>query len=1324
MMQHANYSRLGVVREMKELLFILNESSENLSKNNNDNSLMCAYLHKKRMQNIQTCISVVDSSAKLCNGLTLLHLASYNSKREVVEFLLKVNKTSVNAIDNNSETPLMYACLNGGRLDIIETLIQNGANVEARDSSGATLLHIASRYSNQEITEFLLRIIPVNVTNNNKQSALMYACLDGGRLDNIKTLRRNGAVIKSSDINGWTVLHFASCKSKQNVVEFFLNLNEISVNAPSSTNQTSLMHACLEGGRLDNIKTLIKAGADIKAKDNYGATVLHLASRDSKLEVVNFFLKQNKLSVNVTDNKNQTPLMWACLNEGRLEIIQTLIKNGADINVKDIGGLTVLHYASCFSKREVVEFLLKLNDICINVTDKNNRSPLMAACLHGGRLDNIQALIQNGADIAARDYFDSTLLHIASRYSKREVVEFISNLNDICVNAVDKATQSPLVYACFDGGRLGNIKTLIQNGAEITAEDNCGNTIVHLASRHSTQKILEFLLERKEISVNALNNSNQTPLMHACLDGGHLDKIKTLINNGANIKVKDNHGASVLHVASQKSKPEIVEFFLKFTEISVNATDNNNQTPLMHACLNGGSFDNIQMLIQNGADVTARDNHGATLLHIASYKSKREVVELFLKLYKPAANAVDYNNQTPLMFACSDEDRFDNIVALVNNGADIKLRNNYGATLLHFASHKSSAKVLKFLLGFNELCVNATNNDHQTPLMFACLDGGRLENIQTLILHGADTKVKDIKGSSLLHFASFWSKQEVVDFFTKQNEVSVNANDNHNYTPLMYACFRGGRLDNIKTLVNKGANLKAEDNYGATVLHIASRNSKQEVVEYLLKFDEISVNATDKKNRTPLMHACLGDRLDNIKILLKSGADITARDYIGATILHIASINLEQGGMEFLLKLKLISVNVNDNENRTPLMYACLNGGRLNIIKMLIENGADIQAKDNIDTTLLHIASSESSQEVVEYFLKLNEISVNATDKDRKTPLMCACLNGGSLDNVKTLINYGVNMQLTSLDGRWNVFHFACACSNADMVELLIRSYTLKLDAFVRGVNQQAATLCRSHRLICSLYYHEYNEKHSFFLNTMLSLKNEERCEICKECKAAPMNTLDDMGMTPLMVACEKNNLEIVSLLIKWGVAVNMTSIQKYTALHVAARYSNIDLIEVLINSDANVNAIDELGFTPLFWACRGNNLNVVTWLINRGACVNIKSKENWNVLHMAAICADNKMIEFLLSLKIPITAVDCKGKTPLSLACEIKREETIKFLQLNGALLRQNDISLVGTALYETTTVFAKYERQSEDNYYYNDTITWNERTKTKNDASTALAP
>ena len=269
--------------------------------------------------------------------------------------------------------------------------------------------------------------------------------------------------------------------------------------------------------------------------------------------------------------------------------------------------------------------------------------------------------------------------------------------------------------------------------------------------------------------------------------------------------------------------------------------------------------------------------------------------------------------------------------------------------------------------------------------------------------------------------------------------MTVNMTDKSGQTPLMCACYKGGRLDNIKRLLELGADIQQlEFNDGWSALHFAARDSSPEIIEYLLSLG-MTVNMTDKSGQTPLMCACYkGGRLDNIKRLLELGADIQQLEFNdGWSALHFAARDSSPEIIEYLLSLGM-TVNMTDKSGQTPLMCACYKGGRLDNIKRLLELGADIQQLEfNDGWSALHFAASDSSPEIIEYLLSLG-MTVNMTDKSGQTPLMCACYKGGRLDNIKRLLELGADIQQLEFNDGWSALHFAARDSSPEIIEYLL----------------------------------------------------------------------------------------------------------------------------------------------------------------------------------------------------------------------------------------------------------------------------------------------
>ena len=1120
----------------------------NMTDKSGQTPLMCACYKGGRLDNIKRLLELGADIQQLefNDGWSALHFAARDSSPEIIEYLLSLGMT-VNMTDKSGRTPLMCACLEGGRLDNIKRLLELGADIQQLEfNDGWSELHFAARDSSPEIIEYLLSLgITINATSKTGRTPLMCACYKGGRLDNIKRLLELGADIQQLDYDGWSALHFAARDSSPEIIEYLLSLG-MTVNMTDKSGQTPLMCACYKGGGLDNIKRLLELGADIQQLEfNDGWSALHFASRDSSPEIIEYLLSLG-MTVNMTDKSGQTPLMCACYKGGRLDNIKRLLELGADIQQLDYNRWSVLYFAARDSSPEIIEYLLSVG-MTVNMISKTGQTPLMCACYKGGRLDNIERLLELGADIQQLEFDDGwSALHFAASDSSPEIIEYLLSLG-MTVNMTDKSGQTPLMCACYKGGRLDNIKRLLELGADIQQlEFNDGWSVLHFAATYSSPEIIEYLLSLG-MTVNMNDKSGQTPLMCACYKGGRLDNIKRLLELGADIQQLEYYdGWSALHFAATYSSPEIIEYLLSLG-MTVNMTDKSGRTPLMCSCYKGGRLDNIKRLLELGADIQQLEYYdGWSALHFAATYSSPEIIEYLLSLGM-TVNMTDKSGQTPLMCSCYKGGRLDNIKRLLELGADIQQLDYNGWSALHFAARDSSPEIIEYLLSV-EMTVNMTSKTGQTPLMCACYKGGRLDNIKRLLELGADIQQLEFyDGWSALHFAATYSCPEIIEYLLSV-DMTVNTTSKTGQTPLMCACLKGGRLDNIKRLLELGADIQQlEFNDGWSALHFAARDSSPEIIEYLLSLG-MTVNMSDKCGQTPLMCACYkGGRLDNIKRLLELGADIQQLDYDGWPALHFAARDSSPEIIEYLLSLGM-TVNMTDKSGQTLLMSACLEGGRLDNIKRLLELGADIQQLDYNGWSALHFAARDSSPEIIEYLLSVG-MTVNMTDKSDQTPLMCACLEGGRLDNIKRLLELGADIQQLEINDGWSALHFAATYSSPEIIE-----YLLSLEMTV--------------------------------------------------------NMTDNSGQTPLMCACYKGGrLDNIKRLLELGADIQQLEFNDgWSALHFAARDSSPEIIEYLLSVGMTVNMTDKRGQTPLMCAClEGGRLDNIKRLLELGADIQLE---------------------------------------------------------------------------------------------------------------------
>jgi ankyrin repeat protein/serine/threonine protein kinase len=315
--------------------------------------------------------------------------------------------------------------------------------------------------------------------------------------------------------------------------------------------------------------------------------------------------------------------------------------------------------------------------------------------------------------------------------------------------------------------------------------------------------------------VNAAGNEGTTALMEASGKYGDIDRVRALIEAGANVNAKNNGGWTALMFASWKDGDVDRVRALIEAGAQVNAADNDGWTALLFASKNGDG-ERVRALIEAGADVNAKDNNGRTALMYTSG-----------------------NIDCGLIFGPSD---VDTVRALIEAGADVNAVDKDEKTALMCASGAGC--------GISDFCfggdverlralieagadVKTVDNSGRTALMFACREGGDIDRVRALIEAGADVNASDNRGRTTLMVAS--GKGGDVDRVRALIEAGaqVNATANDGWTALMFASGDSGDVTRVCALIETGADVNARDTGGRSALSIAMEQGHAEVVAYL-----------------------------------------------------------------------------------------------------------------------------------------------------------------------------------------------------------------------------------------------------------------------------------------------------------------------------------------------------------------------------------------------------------------------------------------------------------------------------------------------------------
>ena len=277
-----------------------------------------------------------------------------------------------------------------------------------------------------------------------------------------------------------------------------------------------------------------------------------------------------------------------------------------------------------------------------------------------------------------------------------------------------------------------------------------------------------------------------------------------------------------------------------------------------------------------------------------------------------------------------------------------------------------------------------------TPLINA-IRGRKIETVKILLEHNADvTKIKSNNGRNAFFWAAALDELEMLKLFEKYNP-DFNTVDNDGATALFYA----SEIETMDYLIKNGIDVNKKDITGRTPLiqhSLAYEN--QDHVKFLLE-KGADINAQDNEGVTTLMFAVQTDKTKIIDICLSEKADINIKDNEGKTALFhtISSFGI-------LENVKAMTENMFGDYAKTDYIKNYMNQKKMEetdtairLIKLLVSNGADINAQDNKGNTLLMYAIALRNEPLINEILKLNP-DVNIKNKEGKTANDIASMYG------------------------------------------------------------------------------------------------------------------------------------------------------------------------------------------------------------------------------------------------------------------------------------------------------------------------------------------
>ena len=1214
-----------------------------------------------------------------------LHAASFDRNKQDVQFLLDAG-TDANHVSSAGHTPLHIA-VTKSNIDLVSLLLDQNININSATIDGKTPLHIAVEQGDEDIIQKLLSHDANPRFKDAPGNTSLHLAVK------VKQETRSQFVKKGSSYTSPypTSYHTCSIQAVEAIIE-----HGADVNAVNNIGQTALWFACVDG-QDSFVKILLDTGAEPNIVDKYGDSCLHAAIHGQCSTETIHKIVDHGAHVNAVNKDGATPLLLACsaAHEG---VVRLLLKAKADPNIADDDGDASLHAAAAAdcSKETLQEVIGCGADL--NAVNKRGITALLLNCFYR-QMDSVKILLKAGADPTIADKEGFSCIHAA--IDGRCSTDILQTLirHGAHIDAARKDGTNALLCACSTE-QSESVRFLVQAKADVSITKPDGNTCLHVAVKgECCREALQKIFMQGMINVNAANKKGETALLFACLSA-QAQTVNLLLQEGADPNISDARGYTSLHAAvygscGNETLQEIINH-----DMQLDCQDNHGKTALMLAC-SYKQQDSVRILMKAGFNPYIRDDDGGTCLHAAAMGGcSKKIIQTMID-HGADVNATYKTNETPLLIACIARNECA-IRILLNASSNPNITDDtYGDTCLIKAIRQDcSIDVLQAIID-HAANVNATNKDHVTALIMACIKK-HYSAINILLNASADPNIPDDTfGDTCLIGASKQQCSIEVLQLLIDHGADVNATNKENETALTVACSNKDE-DAINVLLNASADLNiTDDTFGDTCLHTAVREEcSREVLQAIIDHGA-EVNATNKENETALTVACSNKDEGAINVLLNASADLNITDdTFGDTCLHTAV--REECSREVLQAIieHGAEVNATNKENETALTLACINKDE-SAINVLLNANADPNIPDNTygDTCLIDASKQECSIEVIQALID-HGADVNATNKEHETALTLACINKDesvinvllnacanhnipdntcgdtsiidasknkcSIEVIQVLIDHGADVNATNKKNQTALI-IACINTYEGAINLLLNAGAdpnIADDTFgdtclIKAVRQQCSVAALVALIDHGADVNATNKNNETALILACIKKYKGAINVLLNASADPNITHDMCGDACLQLAVKQNcSIEVLQAIIHHGADVNAANRDNLTALTLACMKGDEGAMNVLLTAGANPNVTDYTGGdTCLHTAVKRRcSIQVLQAIIDHGADVNATNKINSTALTLSCITKDEGAINVLLNASAdPNTPDDTYSETSLIKASKHK---------------------------------------------------------------------
>lgn len=386
-----------------------------------------------------------DLSKRNAAGNTLLHLACSHNRIDIFQHLLAHN-VGLEVEDSTGSTALGLS-MRFGRLEMIEALLDAGADPSHLDGGAMNLWHAAALSLSTEALDRLLqrsKTLQLEVRTSSGYTPLLCAVASGCK-EKVEKLLTLKADIRATDNQANGVLHLSSASGATEILRFLLETDpSLDMNARNSEGQTPLLLAA-KNGHHASVAILLDSGADSQIEDESDRTLLHHVASNGRLDILSLLKSKSvTLDLEAKSNRGETPLLLAIEKGYALMVLELLDQARPD-------GWYALHLAAYYGHAGVIAMLIARKfPIDFNAGHPTSGDTPLGVAARKGRLAVVETLLNGGADPRRTNHEGWTVFHIAAMNKRKRILESIFDhceLFDIefDINAKDKKGRTALM---------------------------------------------------------------------------------------------------------------------------------------------------------------------------------------------------------------------------------------------------------------------------------------------------------------------------------------------------------------------------------------------------------------------------------------------------------------------------------------------------------------------------------------------------------------------------------------------------------------------------------------------------------------------------------------------------------------------------------------------------------------------------------------------------------------------------------------------------------------------------------------------------------------